>query len=81
MRERGEREELQALVEQAQCALAGLQFSCKTLLLRVGQVEVRAPDLNGLVTPMSEEVSEILEGIINAQTAHGEMELIIEKMT
>ena len=80
-RERGEREELQALVQHAQCCLAGLQFSCKLLLLRVGQVEVRAPELNGLVTPMGEEVSEILEGIVNAQAAHGEMELIIERMS
>jgi len=79
-RERGEAEKLQALVERAQCALAGLQFSCKTLLLRVGQVEVRAPDLDGLVSPMPGEIVEILNGIINAQAAHAEMEQVIERM-
>jgi len=79
-RERGERDELLDLVRHAQCALAGLQFSCKTLLLRVGQVEVRAPEFNGLVSPMGEEAREILEGIVKAQAAHGEMELVIERM-
>ena len=72
-----ETRELRGLVERAQSNLAGLQFLCKLLLRRVGQVESRSPSLDGLVEPMGGEITEILEGIVGAQAAHAEMEKII----
>ncbi len=71
--------ELQGLVERAQTQLAGLQFLCKLLFLRVGQIETRIPNLNGLVEPMEREIAEILEGIIGAQAAHVEIENLLKR--
>jgi len=71
--------ELQGLVERAQSQLAGLQFLCKVLFLRVGQIETRSPNLNGLVGPMETEIKEILEGIVGAQTVHAEMETLLQR--
>jgi hypothetical protein len=77
--ERGIRE-LQDLVGRAQSQLAGLQFLCKLLFLRVGQVQQRSPNLNGLIAPMEVEIAEILDGVIGAQIAHSEMEKIVTRM-
>jgi len=72
--------ELQGLVERAQSQLAGLQFLCKLLFLRVGQIETRSPNLNGLVEPMETEIAEILEGVIGCQATHSEMERVVTKI-
>jgi hypothetical protein len=78
--EKREIRELQELVRQAQSALAGLQHVCKVHFLRIGQVKVLSPNLNGLVEPMDWETAEILEGIIGAQAAHQLMEDITIRM-
>jgi len=57
-------------LEEAMASLAGLDALCKLLLLRVGQIERRTPSLNGLVSPMNEEIIEIMQGIRRAQQAH-----------
>jgi hypothetical protein len=57
-------------LEDAMACLAGLEYLCKLLLLRIGQAKVRGPNLNGLIKPMDEEVVEIMEGIRGAQRAH-----------
>lgn len=56
--------------EDAMSHLVGLDSLCKLLLLRVGQIQMRCPSLNGLITPMEGEIIEIMTGIRNAQAAH-----------
>lgn len=57
-------------LEEAMAALADLDALCKLLLLRVEQVERRAPALDGLVSPMHEEIVYVMRGIRAAQQAH-----------
>jgi len=57
-------------LEDAMTALADLPAMCKILLLRVGQIERRAPVLDGLVSPMNEEIMYIMDEIKKAQQAH-----------
>ena len=57
-------------LEEAMAALADLDAMCKLLLLRVDQVERRVPSLNGLVSPMHEEIVYVMRGIRKAQQAH-----------
>jgi len=57
-------------LEEAMTALADLPAMCKILLLRVGQIERRAPILDGLVSPMGEEIVYIMDEIKKAQRAH-----------
>lgn len=60
-------------LEEAMAALADLDAICKISLLRVGQAEQRAPDLNGLVSPMNEEIVYVMTGIRKAQKAHAKI--------
>jgi len=60
-------------LEDAMTALADLPMRCKILLLRVDQIEQRAPSLNGLVSPMGEEVAYIMGEIGKAQQAHAKI--------
>jgi hypothetical protein len=57
-------------LENAMAALADLEGMCKVLLLRVEQIERRAPALDGLVSPMPEQIIYIMRGIRKAQQAH-----------
>ena len=65
-------------LENAMACLAGLNDICKLLLLRVGQIETRTT-LNGLVSPMEEEIIEIMQGIMGAQAAHSRLWKFIKK--
>jgi hypothetical protein len=60
-------------LEEAMASLANLPGICEVLLLRVEQIDRRAPFLDGLVSPMYEQIAYVMHGIKEAQQAHAKI--------
>jgi len=60
-------------LEVAMASLAPLAGLCEVLLLRVEQIDRRAPLLDGLVSPMYEQIAYVMHGIKEAQQAHAKI--------